>query len=158
MSEKKYAKYIITESIRTQPPPAGFLKRMEDQRKEGNYLESTHMFSLNDSIAKGAFYTDCVWMWDLKGSKGVQVEIAHSHDFDEVLGFIGTNRENPRDLNGEIELWLEDERYVITQSCLIFVPRGMKHLPLIFKRIESPIFFFTEGNGTSYTRSSGHES
>ena len=30
-------------------------------------------------------------------------------------------------------------------------------LPLIFRRIDSPVFFFTAGNSTSYTRSSGNE-
>jgi hypothetical protein len=97
-------------------------------------------------------------MWQKYGNQGVQTEIAHTHDFDEVLGFIGSNRETPRKLNSKIEFWLEDEQYIIDYSCLIFVPRGMKHLPLIFHRIDSPIFFFTAGNGTSYTRSSGKES
>jgi hypothetical protein len=40
---------------------------------------------------------------------------------------------------------------------LIFIPRNMKHLPLIFRRIDSPIFFFTMGNGKTYTRTSGIE-
>ena len=87
----------------------------------------------------------------------MKTEIAHSHDFDEVLGFIGTVRSDPYDLGGEIEFWLDDEQYIFNKTCLIFVPRGLKHLPLIFRRVDSPIFFFTEGNGTTYTRSSEKE-
>jgi hypothetical protein len=154
MAEKKYAKYIITEP---KAPNAGYLKKKEDQRKSGSYTETTRMFGLDDSIAKGAFYTDCVWIWDKKGPEGVKTEIAHSHDFDEVLGFVGTIREDPRELGGEIEFWLDDEQYVFTKSCLIFVPRGLKHLPLIFRRVDHPIFFFTEGNGSAYTRATGKE-
>jgi hypothetical protein len=159
MPERKYAKYIITEYPKaTVAPPADFVKRVEEQRKAGNYWDDTGLFGLNDKIAKGAFYVDCHWMWQKYGTGGIQTEIAHTHDFDEVLGFIGSNRENPRKLNSKIELWLEDEQYIIDYSCLIFIPRGMKHLPLIFHRIDSPIFFFTAGNGTTYTRSSGQES
>jgi hypothetical protein len=156
MPELEYAKYIITQDL-VKPPPAAFLKRREEQRKAGNYLESTHMLSLNDSIAKGAFYFDCVWLWDKKGTKGVATEIAHSHDFDEILGFMGSRRENPRELGGEIEFWLGDEKYILTKSCLIFAPRRLSHCPLAFHRIDSPIFFFTGGNGTSYGRVTGKE-
>jgi hypothetical protein len=154
MPERKYAKYIITTP---KPPQPQYLKKKEDQKKSGSYTETTRMFSLDDSVAKGAFYTDCVWVWSKKGPEAVKTEIAHTHDFDEVLGFIGTVRNDPFDLGGEIEFWLGDEQYIFSKSCLIFVPRGLKHLPLIFRRVDSPIFFFTEGNGTTYTRSSGKE-
>jgi len=33
----------------------------------------------------------------------------------------------------------------------------MKHLPLYFRRVGSPVLFFTVGNGTSYTRVTGNE-
>jgi hypothetical protein len=156
MPELKYAKYIITEDL-AKTPPAGFLKRREEQRKSGNYLEATHMLSLNESIAKGALYCDTVWLWNKKGAKGVSTEIAHTHDFDEILGFMGSRRDNPKELNAEIEFWLGDEKYIITKSCLIFAPKNISHCPLIFHRIASPILFFTVGNGTSYTRDTGSE-
>ncbi len=156
MSAQKYAKYIISEDFMPPPPPA-VQARQQAQRAAGNWVEGFHMLSLSDKVAAGAMYFDCVWLWNKHGAGPVQTEIAHSHDFDEILGFIGSNRDNPRDLNAEIEFWLEDERYVITKSSLIWVPRGMKHLPLNFLRIDSPILFFTGGNGTAYTRASGNE-
>jgi hypothetical protein len=152
----KYAKYIVTEDIRT-TPPAGFLNRLAAQRAAGNFLDSTHMLSLNESIAKGALYCDTVWLWHKNGAKGIEVEIAHTHDFDEILGFMGSRRENPKDMDAEIEFWLGDEKYLITKSCLIFAPRNIPHCPLIFHRIDSPVLFFTVGNGTNYTRASGSE-
>jgi hypothetical protein len=156
MSELKYARYVITEDL-AQPPPPGFRNRLEEQRKAGNYLVSTHMLSLNDTIAAGALYFDCVWMWDKKGTDAVSLEIAHSHDFNEILGFMGSNRENPRELGAEIEIWLEDEQYIITSSALIYAPAGLSHGPISFRKIDSPILFFTGGNGTSYTRATGSE-
>jgi hypothetical protein len=157
MAERKYAKYIITENIRTAEPPAEMMQRIEEQRKAGNYTEGTPLYNLNEKIIPGAFYVDCHWLWKTHGQQSIQTEIAHTHDFDEVLGFIGSSRQNPRKLNGEIEFWLDDEQYIIDYSCLIYVPRGLKHLPLVFRRIDSPVFFFTAGNTTSYTRTSGNE-
>jgi hypothetical protein len=156
MEERKYAKYIVTKVT----PPKGGLpvpRRIEEQRQAGNYLESTWLFNLDDSVTKGGLYTSCLWLWDKKGSQPLQVEIAHTHDFNEVLGFVGTVKGDPRALGGEIEFWLEDEKYIIDKSCLIFVPKGMKHLPLYFNRIDTPIFWWTAGDGTMYGRTSGNE-
>jgi hypothetical protein len=36
MAERKYAKYIITDNMRTSQPPAEMMKRIEEQRKAGN--------------------------------------------------------------------------------------------------------------------------
>jgi hypothetical protein len=167
MPEKKYAKYIVTEDIRLGPPtgegaPSGgpgeaFRKRMQAQHDAGNFLVSTHMLTLSEKALKGAMYFDAVWMWEKKGPDPFQVEIAHSHEFDEVIGFFGGRREDPHDLDAEIELWLEDEQYFINKAALIFVPGGMKHLPLYFRRIGSPVLFFTCGPSSSYTRATGNE-
>jgi len=158
VSKSKYAKYIIYD-VPPPPPgqkPLGTPKRLAEERAKGNYMEATWMFTLDDKIARGGIYTNCVWLW-AKHGKDLEIEIAHTHNFDETLGFIGTVRENPRALGGELDLWLEDEKFTINRSCLIFVPKGMKHLPLVLKRIDSPIFFWTAGNGTEYTRTSGNE-
>jgi hypothetical protein len=129
MPERKYARYIVTESNLPPPPPEA-IKRMEEQRAQGNYAESTHMFSLSDVVAKGAFYVDCVWMWD---------------------------RNNPQDLGAVLDFYLGDEQYIIDKSCIVFIPRGLSHGPCGMKRIDRPLLFITMGNGTSYTRSSGNE-
>jgi hypothetical protein len=158
MAKRKYAHHIVTEDIRPfTEPPQGMMQRMQKQREAGNYLDSFHLLGMNDKIARGALYFDAVWMMDLHGTEGVQVEIQHSHDFDEILGFFSGNLKNPRELNSEIELWLEDEQYFITKSALVFVPRGMNHLPLYFRKVGSPVLFFTVGNGTNYTRATGKE-
>ena len=158
MPQRKYAKYVITEDIRSnQPPPAGFMKRLEDQRQRGNYTDSAHVLSLDDSIARGALYFDAVWMAAKHGEDPTNIEIAHSHDFDEILGFFGNYRGNGRELGGEVEIWLEDEQYILTKSSIVFAPRGLSHGPISFRRLDSPILFFTSGNGTAYTRATGKE-
>ena len=150
MAGPKYAKYIITD---TKPmSPEAILKMQAMRKKTGSTVKSTRLLWLDDEIAKGAFYMDYLWLW--QGRSGGSTELPHAHDFDEVLGFVGTNRADPHDLGGEIELWLEDEKYILKSSCLVFVPRGLKHCPLQFNRIDSPIFFFTIGTAGKYGRSS----
>ena len=58
--------------------------------------------------------------------------------------------ENPDDLNGEVEIWLEDEKHVIDRSTMIFVPAGMAHCPLVLNRVDKPIFHFTIVKGGQY--------
>ncbi|HSW56915.1 MAG TPA: hypothetical protein VLH15_00775 [Dehalococcoidales bacterium] len=158
MSDRKYARYIVTEDVRSElPPDTGFMKRMQAQRAAGDYADAFHLFRLDDKVAAGALYFDAVWINRLHGTRGWQVEIQHAHDFDEIICLFGSNRDNFRDLGGEVELWLEDEQYFLTQSCTVFVPAGMNHLPLYFRRIDGPILFMTMGNGKAYTRSSGNE-
>jgi len=52
---------------------------------------------------------------------------------------------NPNDLGGEVEFWLENEKYILTKSCLIFVPKGLKHCPLWVIKVDRPILFFAAG-------------
>jgi len=157
MGENKYQKYILTEPDKDYLASLKTPKSIEEQREAGSYFEGVYMFHLDDKILPGGFYTDCHWITAVHGNGGVQTEIAHTHDFGETLGFVGSVLGDPRRLGGEIEFWLEDEQYVIDQSCLIFVPAGMKHLPLIFRRVDSPIFFWTASDSKSYGRTSGNE-
>lgn len=160
MSGKKYAQHIMKEPTKDyldRLAKMGTPRSIEEQRKKGNYFESTYMFHLDDKVLPGGFYTDCHWITAIHGDGGMQTEIAHTHDFGETLGFLGCDPHNPRDLGGEIELWLEDEQYTITESCLIFVPAGMKHLPLVFNRVDRAFFFWTASDSKDYGRTSGNE-
>jgi len=144
MTEGKYAKQIIKKYRPLTP-------EMEKMRSESPIV-STPLLWLDEEVARGAFYMECHWFWSMSDTEVQPSDVSHSHDFDEVLGLLGSQQENPHDLGAEIEIWLEDERYTITESCLIFIPRGMKHLPMTFKRIDSPFVFFTTGNGKMYKR------
>ena len=138
----KHSKHIITKTKSDLTLPDF---RREALKTAGD--TRTAMAYLDDDIFKGAFYCECVWFW--KGMEKPEVE-AHTHPFDEVITFFGTNPDDPEDLCGEVEIWLEDEKITLTKSCLIFVPKGMKHCPLHIKRVDRPIFHFTAGPSSTY--------
>jgi hypothetical protein len=142
MAESKYGKYIIYKPKPDRKPPEGMVipPNINEYLTTVTYLDSEYV--------KGAFVVDCCWFW--KGSdSGPQ---AHTHDFDEMLAFYGSNPEDPFDLCGEVEMWLDDEKYMLTRSCIVFIPAGLKHCPLIVRRADRPIFHFGIGTAGMYTR------
>jgi hypothetical protein len=155
MSESKYGKYIVTEDLMPPQPPE-MIKAMADQEKEGRILDRTLLLGIQDSIVPGcSLFAGCEILWGLPGGKPVSIEIPHSHDFDEIIGFGGTNRNHPRDLGGEIEFLIGGEKHVITKTCLIFVPKGVSHCPVTFNRIDTPIFMFEAANRAVYEKVMG---
>jgi hypothetical protein len=103
---------------------------------------------LDDTIIKGAFYVETGWTMPpfVRQTQGK----SHTHDYDEVIAFFGTDTKNPNDLGAEAEVHIGGELHTVTRSCLIFVPKGVPHGPIVFKRIDRPIFHFSCGTGKKY--------
>jgi hypothetical protein len=88
----------------------------------------------------GSFNIGFVWAL---GASTIKEELAaHVHDYNEVLGWIGTDWKNPNDLGGEIEFWIEDEKYILKNSCIIYIPRGVTHGPLKDLKVDRPFIHF----------------
>jgi mannose-6-phosphate isomerase-like protein (cupin superfamily) len=67
----------------------------------------------------------------------------HSHDFDQFLIFVGGDIHNMPDLGGEVELTLgenekELEKFVFTTATAVYIPAGLLHCPLNFKKVNDP--------------------
>ena len=110
MDELKYQRYIVDT---TNVPEA--IDKMHSQPID----KKSRIVWLDNSVIEGAFYFTSRWYMKPFPDRNEN----HCHDFDEVLGFIGSDWEDPTKLNGEIELWLEDEKYILTKSCVIFIPK-----------------------------------
>lgn len=70
-------------------------------------------------------------------------EYAHSHDFDMYLYFMSFDADNMGELGADIEIGLGEEREIhkITTPASVYIPAGMIHCPLEFKRVDKPILF-----------------
>jgi hypothetical protein len=140
MEGSKYGKYIVSKL------------RSDLFEPEFNALYAqwaTRILWLDDRVVPGAFQINCSWYFKPPTEEG-PLGNGHTHDCDEILGFFGSDPDNPYDLGGEVELWLEDEQHIITSSSLVFIPRGMKHCPLRMRRIDRPIFHFSTITGGKY--------
>lgn len=142
MAATKYGKYILTKP-RAWVPPGDLSDEMPPPERR------TQVLYVDANFLKGAsLFAECNWIWP--GSYA-SPSPPHAHDFDELMAFIGSNPDNTADLGGEIELWLGDEKQILTETCLVYVPKGLKHGPLIFRRVDRPIFNFATGAVTTYT-------
>lgn len=110
---------------------------------------STRIMYLDSEVIPGAFYVECVWFWPTdKEDKGSPDP--HTHDYDEVLGFFGTDTNNLNDLGAVIEFYIDGERNLINQTFLAFIPAGVVHNPLNILQITRPVFHFATGQGKMY--------
>jgi hypothetical protein len=140
VSTAKTAKYIVTE-----------LDMPEFQQSiHGEYSQfATRILWMDDRVVEGAFQMNTSWY--LRPAKTF-ADVPHVHETDEILGFFGSDPDRPYDLGGEVEMWLEDDRHVIDRSCMIFIPAGMKHCPLVLSRVDRPIFHFSVVTGHRYEK------
>jgi hypothetical protein len=141
MNTPKYGKYIVTR-------PKGDLV-VPSWGGSLSAERSTRMMYLDSEVIKGAFYVECVWFWPTD-QKDTSSPDPHTHEYDEVIAFFGTNRDNLQDLGAEIELWIDNERNLINESFLAFIPAGIVHCPLNILRIDRPVFHFAVGQGKKY--------
>jgi hypothetical protein len=140
MKESKYGKYIVQELKTTRFTPEFSAKYAQ---------HATRILWMDNKVVDGAFQMNCSWY--LGPQKEDMPEMhAHTHDSDEIIGFFGSNHKDPYDLGGEIEFWIEDEQFNLTRTSMIFVPGGLKHCPLIIRRVDRPIFHFSTVTAGQY--------
>jgi hypothetical protein len=116
--------------------------------------EARRVLSLDNNVLNGGFYAESAWFWpgdwpDHKGEEGTIKE--HTHEFPEIVAFIGSNPNDVYDLGGEIEIWIDGKRNILNKSFLAFLPAGVKHGPIRILSVTRPIFHFTAGPSGSYT-------
>lgn len=92
---------------------------------------------MDDRIIPGSFYVEAVWVVDSLPRSHPE----HFHDdHDEVVGFVGSNPDDPSELGGEIDFVVDGEKMTITKTCFIHIPAGVKHGGLCFRKIDKPVF------------------
>ena len=134
MTELKYKKYIVDDYVFSKDDKARDAKRPDRTERLARIVK------LDNDIIPGSLHMGFVWAL---GASTQKEELgAHVHDYNEVLGWIGTDWKNPHDLGGEVEFWIEDEKYILKNSCIIFIPKGVKHCPLIDRKVERPFIHF----------------
>ena len=109
---------------------------------------SRRILWIDDNVVPGAFQMNTAWYYAVPEKDPVFEE--HVHEYDELIGFFGSNPEDPYDLGAEIEVTLDGETHVLTKTSLIFCPAGMKHMPLSIKRVDRPMFHFSVVMGPQY--------
>jgi hypothetical protein len=96
----------------------------------------TLTYMSNDLVPGCNVYIELGWIWDMPDPNPHILE--HTHDYDEVVLHIGSDLNNPEDLGAEIEFVVGGEPLIIDKTSALFVPKGVKHGPLTWKRVDRP--------------------
>ena len=171
MIESKNGNYIVKELKKNIILPWGPPGMVREEYVPGRNRPMEHVIWLDGVVGPGIFYSECLWFFPpdkvhpeeiekmakiREKMKDSNVKVGpqpHIHPFDELFTFFGTNYDDPHDLGGEIEFWLEDEQFIFDKSCMVLIPAGMKHCPLEIRRIDKPIFHFSLGHSSTYDHS-----
>jgi len=142
MAETKYGKYIIS----------GIPDKVKEEtaRMLGKDSPGRMLLYTDGEYNPGVYYFTTQWVYG-PSEEGIP-PIKHDHSYDEYIGFFGSDTDHPEDLCGEVELSLGDEKHTITKSCVVFVPKGVSHCPMKFKRVDKPIFYFATTPTTGYSK------
>ena len=154
MAKLPYEKYIITDTREYSAEERKMIEKFKEEHPFQSTVGMTRLLWMDDEKVPGAeFYMEVTWLWPGKTPKGTMEE-GHVHNFPEVIGFIGTDENNPGELDGRMEMHIGDEVHDITKSSLIFIPPGLHHCPLTFREVNRPTMFFTLAPVSRYGRKS----
>ncbi len=165
MGDKKYGKYIVTEFYDKfkLPEERAWEKAIMGRGplEDGKRRMMEHMVWMDSNVIPKAFYAEAVWFWPPSmtgriieppkpGEEDKHGIPPHAHTFPELLSYYGTDMNNPQDLGCEVELWIEDEKYVFDKSFVVYIPENVVHCPLKMHNMTMPLFHFTMGPGENY--------
>jgi hypothetical protein len=75
----------------------------------------------------------------------------HVHDdHDEVLLWMGNDSDDIKALGGHLYMEIAGERYEVTTTGSVFIPRGTHHCPLGWEHVKKPIRFISLFLGPHY--------
>jgi hypothetical protein len=90
----------------------------------------------NNLVPDSNMYIETGWVFGMPDPNPHIHE--HTHDYDEIVIHLGTDPENQEDLGGEIEFIVGDEPLKIDKTSAVYIPKGVKHGPLTWKKYEKP--------------------
>ncbi len=150
--------YIIKPTTENKTPKSSYRQHIVTELKEPAEKKkiakeynkyASRILWMDTDVVPGAFNLNASWY--LKQGMTLD-DKPHTHTTNEIIGFFGSDSQNPHDLGGEVEIWLEGEKQIITKSAMIFIPAGMRHCPLILRRVDRPIFHFTVVTAPHYVK------
>jgi len=130
MAESKYEKYLVRKPLLEMGPASPRRRRTFRTVPGLTYMS-------NDLVPGSNTYIEMGWIWDMPEPNPHIFE--HSNeDYDEIVLHIGNDPNNPEDLGAEIEFCVGGEPLVFDTTTALFVPKGLKHGPLTWKRVSRP--------------------
>ena len=103
---------------------------------------------MDGNVVPGAFQMNTAWYYAVPERDPIFEE--HSHPYSELLGFFGSDPEDPYDLHAEMIFTLGGEEHRLTRSTMIFIPENLPHNPMRILRVDKPMFHFSIVPNSTY--------
>jgi hypothetical protein len=118
-----------------------YLVKVPDREVGGNKeikgRQNPTMTYLSNKLVPGSnTYIEIGWIYEIP-SPNPHIE-RHSHNFDEIVIHLGNDPDNPEELGAVIEFGMGDETLTIDKTSCLWVPRGIPHGPLVWKKVDKP--------------------
>ena len=94
----------------------------------------TMTYLSNDLVPGSDTYIEIGWVYEMPEPNPHIHE--HDHDYPEIVMHIGADPDNPEELGAEIEFVVGGEKIVINKTSALFIPEGVEHGPLTWKRVD----------------------
>ena len=133
---KTKPRYTVSTNIEL-PQGVHDFETEDDAGKSPDDVPIKRVIYMDDKVIPGSFYVEAVWV---VGSIPRPHPLHHHDDHDEIVGFVGSNPDDPEDLGGEIDFEVDGDKMTITKTCFIHIPAGVKHGGLCFRKIDRPVF------------------
>ena len=103
---------------------------------------------MDSNVCPGAFQMNTAWYHSVPARDPVFPE--HTHPYTEIIGFIGSNPDDPYDLGGVVEFGINGEMHRLTRSTMVFAPSDVPHSPIRVLEVNRPIFHFSVVMNSEY--------
>jgi hypothetical protein len=124
MITSKYEKYLVRKPVYELSPSI-----KNRQSPAMTYMSSTQVPEANYHLEFG-------WVYGIPDPNPPVPE--QVHDTEEIVLYIGGDPQNPEDLGGEIELRVGGKPVTFDSSAALFVPKGVRHGPVTWKKFRKP--------------------
>jgi hypothetical protein len=97
------------------------------------------MTLMSNSLVPGCnIYVEGGWVWGMPDPNPHIFE--HVHDYEEIVVHFGTDCQHPEELGAEIDFYVGGEPLRLDRTSAVYVPRGVPHGPLVWKKYTMPHF------------------
>ncbi|HJX69602.1 MAG TPA: hypothetical protein VJ441_00750 [Dehalococcoidia bacterium] len=126
MAESKYGRNLVRKPV--YELRAGEVKGRQNP---------TMTLMSNDLVPGSNIYLEVGWVWEIPEPNPHILKHSHSK-YNEIVLHIGGDYNNPEDLGAEIEFAVGGEPLVFDHTSALFVPAGVTHGPVIWKKVRRP--------------------
>jgi hypothetical protein len=96
----------------------------------------TMTFMSEDLVPGSNTYIEVGWIYQMPDPN--PHILRHEHNYPEIVMHFGNDPDNPEDLGAEIEFGVGDETLKITKTSAVYIPKGVPHGPLVWKKVKRP--------------------